>query len=119
MDIHETLPPLPKTNRHSAISLTLGILTLLTLCGGIIPIPFTGFICFPISFLLGLLALIYGGISLNRIRKTGESGRFMAWSGIILGGFVFFCMVCVLVALLSLFLFAPGVIPPFLENHPI
>lgn len=116
----ETLsPPSPKTNSHSIISLILGILTLLTLCGGMVPIPFTGFICFPSSFLLGFLALTFGIVSLNTIRKRNETGHPMAWTGIILGGFVFLCMLCLFVAIISLFVFAPDSVPPILENYQI
>jgi len=107
------------TNKHSIISLILGILTLLTLCGGMVPVPFTGFICFPTSFLLGLLALIYGGISLNTIRKKNETGSIMAWMGIVSGGFIFLCMLCMVIAIVSLFVFAPESVPPFLQGYQI
>jgi len=92
----ETLLPPPQTNRHSIISLTLGILTLLALCGGIIPVPLTGFVCFPASSLLGLSALFYGIRSLMNIRKTNEAGRSMAWIGVFIGGVTFLCMLCIL-----------------------
>ena len=111
--------PTPPTNKHSIISLILGILTILALCGGMVPIPFTGFICFPTTFVLGLLALIYGAISLNTIRKNNETGHPMAWSGILIGGFVFLCLLCMIVAILSLFNFAPQYVPPFLQGYQI
>ncbi|HNC08860.1 MAG TPA: DUF4190 domain-containing protein [Anaerolineales bacterium] len=116
----ETLPPPSPTNRHSIISLLLGLITLFLFCGGIIvPIPFTSFICIPISAVIGLVASIYGFISLNRIRKTNESGRPMAWSGILIGGFVFLCMLCIVIALVSLFTFAPEHVPPVLQNYQL
>jgi len=112
--------PLPSTNKHSIISLVLGILTIVTFCGGvIIPIPFTSFICTPVSFLMGFLALIYGMISLNRIRKHNEAGSPMAWIGILSGGFIFLCILCMLAAVIALFKFAPGSVPPFLQNYQI
>ena len=119
MESNEPLLSPPQTNRHSIISLTLGILTLLTLCGGMAPIPFTGFVCFPVSFLLGLIALTYGTISLHTIRKTKEAGGFMAWTGVIIGGFVFLCMACIFITFALLFNFAPGSIPTILQNHQI
>ena len=107
-------------SKHSIISLVLGIFTVITFCGGImIPIPFTSVICAPVSFLLGILALIYGAISLNRIRKHNESGSPMAWMGILSGGFIFLCILCMLVALISLFMAAPESFPPFLQNYQI
>ena len=89
------------------------------LCGGMVPVPFTGFICFPTSFLLGLLALIYGGISLSTIRRKNETGSVMAWMGIVSGGFIFLCMLCMVIAIVSLFVFAPESVPPFLEGYQI
>lgn len=96
MHSNETLLPPPQTNRRSIVSLILGILTLLALCGGIIPVPLTGFVCFPASFLLGLSALFYGIKSLMNIRKTNEAGRSMAWIGVVIGGLTFLCMLCIL-----------------------
>ena len=119
METHEPISPSPRTNRHSIISLILGILTVLLFCGGMMPIPFTGFICFPPSFLLGFLALIYGAISLNTIRKNNETGQFHAWAGILSGGFIFLCMLCVIIAFISLFIFAPDSVQPIIEGYQL
>ena len=119
METNETTP-LPPTNKHSIISLVLGILTIVTFCGGvIIPIPFTSFICAPVSFVMGIMALIYGTVSLNRIRKSNEGGRPMAWIGILSGGFIFLCVLCMIVALISLFKFSPDSVPQFLQKYQI
>lgn len=113
MESNEALPSPPQTNRHSIISLTLGIFTVLALCGGIVPIPLTGFVCFPTSFLLGLLALVYGIISLTKIRKTNEAGHSMAWIGVLIGGFTLLCMICIL----GLMSAAPMLVPEsFMEG---
>ncbi len=102
-------------NKHSIISLILGLLTIFTFCGGIlIPVPFTSLICAPVSFLLAVLALIYGMVSLNRIRVRNESGRHMAWIGILSGGLIFLCVLCLVITLVSLFLVAPESLPSFL-----
>jgi hypothetical protein len=106
-------------NAQSVISLVLGILTILFFCTGLSPIPFTGFICFPLGIFLGLLALIFGIISLNRIRRHNHSGRPMAWMGITIGGFVFLCLLCMLVLAAALFVFAPDQVQPFLKNYRI
>jgi polyferredoxin len=108
-------------NNQSVLSLVFGILTIVSFCTGMIPFPFTGFICFPASFLLGILALVFGAISLSRIRRQNESGSPMAWMGIILGGVIFLCVMCMVVALASLFIFSPDSIPlpPAIQNFSI
>jgi hypothetical protein len=109
----------PPTNKQSIISLILGILTLLIFCGGLLPIPFTGFICFPSSFMLGFLALTYGAISLIRIKKHNESGRSMAWIGIVIGGFIFFCILLFVIGIVSIFIFAPDTMQPLIDSYSI
>jgi uncharacterized membrane protein len=106
-------------NKHALISLLLGILTALSFCAGVMPIPFTGFICFPSSFVLGFLALTYGAISLRRIKKHNEAGHSMAWIGIVIGGFVFFCILLFVIGIVSLFIFAPDTMQPLIENYSI
>ena len=109
------------TNKQSIISLIFGILTILFFCMGWIPFPFTGIVCFPVSVLFGILALIFGAISLNQIRKHNHSGRPMAWMGITIGGFVFICTLCMLILIASLFIFTPDTfhVPPFLDKYQI
>lgn len=119
MEVNEPIYPSPKTNTHSIVSLILGILTLLALCGGMVPVPFTGFICLPSSFLLGLFALIFGVLSLNTIRKNNENGKHMAWTGILTGGLVFLCMVCAFIAIIALFLNAPESVQPIIEGYQL
>ena len=111
----------PSTNNQSILSLVFGILTILSFCTGMIPFPLTGFICFPTSLLFGILALVLGAISLNQIRRQNESGSPMAWVGIILGGVVFLCLMCMIVAVASLFIFSPNSVPmpPFIQNFSI
>ncbi|MBX3035800.1 MAG: DUF4190 domain-containing protein [Anaerolineales bacterium] len=109
----------PPTNKQSIISLIFGILTLLVFCGGLMPIPFTGFICFPSSFVLGFLALTYGAISLRRIKKHNESGHSMAWIGIAIGGFIFFCILLFVIGIASLFIFAPDTMQPLIDSYSI
>ena len=118
MESNEPIHPPPPTNRHSIISLILGVLTVVLFCGNfLIPLPFTSLVCLPVSFLLGLGALIYGSVSLNRIRKHNEGGGVMAWVGILSGGFIFLCLICIAVAVIFLFVFAPEGVPPFLPGY--
>jgi len=118
MNEETTTPPI---NTQSILSFLFGMLTFLFFCTGWVPLPFTSILCFPISLFFGILALIFGMVSLNKIRKHNESGRPMAWTGIMIGGFVFLCVLCMIIALASLFMFAPGSIhlPPFLKNYQI
>jgi hypothetical protein len=108
-------------NFQSILSLVFGILTILFFCMGLIPFPFTGFICFPASFLFGVLGLIFGTISLNQIQRNNETGRPMAWIGIIIGGFVLMCMICMVIAIAAFFIFAPNSthLPPFIQNFNV
>jgi hypothetical protein len=120
MESNEPIYHSTPTNRHSITSLILGILTAVIFCGSVvIPIPFTSFICAPVSFLLGLLSLVYGVISLNSIRKNKEAGSIMAWSGIFSGGFIFLCMLCMVLAFISLFFFAPDTVQPIIEGYQL
>jgi uncharacterized membrane protein HdeD (DUF308 family) len=111
----------PPVNNQSILSLVFGILTILSFCTGLVPVPFTGFICFPTSFLLGILAIVFGAVSLNRIRQQKESGRPMAWGGIMIGGLVFICMMCMIIAIASFFIYTHNSIstPPFIQNFSI
>ena len=120
MDSNEIQPSSP-LNTKSILSLVFAVLTLLTFCTGWLPVPFTGIICFPASFLLGILALTYGTISLRQIRQRNETGHPMAWTGVIIGGFVFVCVLCMLIAIISIFLYSPDLLPtpPFLQNPQI
>ena len=120
MDSNEIQPSSP-LNTKSILSLVFAVLTLLTFCTGWLPVPFTGILCFPASFLLGILALTYGTISLRQIRQRNETGHPMAWTGVIIGGFVFVCVLCMLVAIISIFLYSPDLLPtpPFLQNPQI
>jgi len=109
------------TNKLSILSLVFGILTIIFSCMGLIPLPLTSIICFPISVFFGILALVCGAIALNQIRKYNHAGSPMAWSGIVIGGFIFVCVLCMVIAIISLIMFAPDSLhlPPFLNNYHI
>ncbi|MBI5351540.1 MAG: DUF4190 domain-containing protein [Chloroflexi bacterium] len=108
-------------NSNSIPSLVFGVLTILFLCMGMIPIPFTGFICYPLTFLFGILALVFGMISLNQIRNRNETGRPMAWIGIAVGGFVMLCFIFMTLAIAALFIYSPNSIhlPPSIQNFHV
>ncbi len=121
MNTDEEFKPSSPINSKSILSLVFGILTLLSFCTGWLPIPFTGIVCFPVSFLFGIFALAYGATSLRQIRQRNESGHSMAWTGIVIGGFVFACVLCMLVTIAAIFFYAPDSIhlPPFMQGPQI
>jgi hypothetical protein len=77
--------PASLTNRHARHSLIAVILTVLTFCIGFAPIPLTAIPCYPTSVVCGVVALVTGLKALREIRASGEQGRWMALTGIILG----------------------------------
>ena len=81
----------------AAISLAAGILTLLAFCGGIAPIPLTGFVCFPATAGLGMIALAAGLGSLRRIRRSGQAGRTFALIGAGIGSLTLLAGLCTIV----------------------
>ncbi len=82
------------TNRSALISLVAAILTLLSFCTAVVPIPFTGYVCFPATTIFGLVALIIGLISLWQIRSSRESGRGYALIGVGVGGLTILVALC-------------------------
>ncbi len=83
-----------RTNRFAFLSLVTAILTLLSFCIGVAPIPLTSLVCYPAGILLGLGALLTGFTALGQIRQTGQTGRWMAWTGIIMGAITLLAILC-------------------------
>lgn len=86
-------PGLP-TNRNSILSLVISLLTLISFCIGVAPIPLTSLVCYPAGILLGLAGLLTGFMALRQIRQTGQPGRWMAWTGIGMGGLSMLAILC-------------------------
>ena len=84
----------PTTNRLAIISLSSALLTLFSFCVGVAPIPLTGWVCFPLALLFGLVSLVSGIMALSHIRVNGENGRWMAFTGVILGGLIIIATPC-------------------------
>ena len=76
-------PPPAKTNVLAIISLIGGILGLLGICLGIIPV--IGLFCSIPGGVFGLAAVVLGMIGINKTKVTGEKGKGMAIAGLILG----------------------------------
>lgn len=85
------------TNTNAIISLSSAILTVISFCVGIAPIPLTGLVCFPVSAILGIAALATGLVSLRQIRASEEKGRTLALFGAWVGGLTMLVGLCTIV----------------------
>jgi hypothetical protein len=93
----------PSFNSNSIISFIAAILTVVLFCIGFIPIPLTALICYPVSLIAGIFALVTGMKALRQIRQTGESGRTLALISAWTGGVVILVMLFVLTLGILLF----------------
>jgi len=80
----------------AVVSLAAALLTLMAICGGVVPVPLTGFVCFPAAAALGVIALVAGLASLRRVRASGEAGRTLALIGTAVGGLTLASLICLL-----------------------
>ncbi len=87
-------PPSVPVNRYAAISLIAGALSVTSFCIAVAPIPFTGYVCFPATLLLGLVALLSGMTSLAQLRTRPENGRLYAVFGISIGAVTVLAATC-------------------------
>jgi hypothetical protein len=86
--------PSPTTNSLAILSFIAALFTVLTFCMGFAPIPFTALICYPVSALLGILALVMGIKALRQIDQSAQSGRTLAWIGIWTGVLTILGVLC-------------------------
>jgi hypothetical protein len=100
--MEETFQP-PPFNSNSIISSIATILTVVLFCIGFVPIPLTALICYPVSLIAGIFALVTGMKALRQIRQTGESGRTLALISVWTGGVIILAMLCVLTLGILLF----------------
>lgn len=90
-------------NRAAIFSLIATILSVLSFCTAVAPVPFTGYVCFPASAVLGIVALISGQIALRQMRSKPDNGRAFALAGTIVGGLAAAATACsVLIGILLL-----------------
>ena len=108
-------PPSVPTNRAALISTIAAILTLISFCTAVAPIPFTGYVCYPAAALLGLVALLTGIASLVQIRATRENGRALALIGVWTGGITLAAVVCAATLGILLFPKVTGLIQHYIK----
>jgi hypothetical protein len=103
----------PPFNSNSIVGFIVAILTVVSFCIGLAPIPFTALICDPISLIAGTFALIIGIKALRQIRQTGESGRTLALISAWTGGVIIFATLCILTLGILLFPY----LADFIKTH--
>ena len=72
-------------NHNAVISMLAAIVTVLSFCIAVAPIPLTGWVCYPAAFVSGLVAVVTGVSSLAQISRSQEEGRSYALIGITVG----------------------------------
>ncbi len=101
--MNEQFPPAPPLNRSAVISLVAAVLTALSFCTAVAPIPFTGYLCYPAAVVFGLVALVSGAAALLQIRTTREQGRTHALIGIWVGAIAVVAAACAIGLGIALF----------------
>jgi hypothetical protein len=87
-------PPTTPVNRNALISMIAGLLTLLSFCTAVAPVPLTGYVCFPAAALSGFVAVVSGTTALAQIRRSREQGRPYALIGISVGALALLATLC-------------------------
>jgi hypothetical protein len=87
-------PSTAPTNRLALLSFTAAGLTLTSFCAGVVPIPLTAWICYPIAVLFGSVALLTGFRALRQVRVGYEKGRGLALLGMWIGGLTLLAVLC-------------------------
>src|SRR5512146_933824 len=95
--------PGPPVNRSALISLGAAILTLVSFCTAVAPIPLTGYVCYPAAVVFGLVALVAGITALAQIRVSKEEGRTHALIGIWTGAIAMLAGGCAITVGILLF----------------
>lgn len=108
----EPTPPAgPKNNILSIVSLVLGIVGILSLCGSLLVflIPIVNWVCGCLTFLLGVAALVTGFMARNQIKTSGEGGDKLALAGLIMGAILVVLLLCGMLVSVVLVLMGPAV----------
>ena len=82
------------------MSLAAGVLTILALCIAIVPVPFTGYVCFPTAGTLSVVSIVTGLRALHLTRVKGSKGRGRAVAGLVMGSGALIAALCSAVVML-------------------
>ena len=84
--MNEMIPAAP-FNRKAIIAFATAILALISLCVGVLPIPFLELACYPSALILGIAALVLGIWAQVEVRMKGGGGKTLAviavWTGVL------------------------------------
>ena len=97
------IPQPAPVNRYAVVSMIAALLTVLSFCIAVAPIPLTGWVCYPSAAVLGLVSLITGIMSLAQISRTAENGRSYAVVGITVGTLAILGTMCAVAAAIAFF----------------
>ena len=101
----ESKPPTP-FNRQAIFSVALAVLTLISFCVGVAPIPLSSLICYPSTVLLGLASVWTGAAALREMRQTSERGRRLAWISLWSVSLMLLTILCLTTLMILLFPYA-------------
>ena len=101
--MNDEIPHAAPANRSAVISAIAALLTLLSFCTAVAPIPLTGWVCYPAAALLGIVALVTGVTSLGQMSRSRENGRLFAWTGITVGTLAIVGTACAVALAIAMF----------------
>jgi hypothetical protein len=92
--ISDSQPLSAHTDHNAAISFAAGMLTLIAVCLAVVPIPFTGYICFPAAAILTPISAAHGLRALHRYGSLKSTERGMAVVGLTAAGLAVLIAAC-------------------------
>ena len=87
-------PAQTSTNRMALFSFMAAIITLISFCIGFLPIPLTGWVCYPLAALTGGTALFTGIRALKILPHSSKNSRLLAKFGIWTGTLTILAVTC-------------------------
>ncbi|HET6846997.1 MAG TPA: hypothetical protein VFH29_09185 [Anaerolineales bacterium] len=91
-----------RTDRNAAISLAAGMLALAAVCIAVIPVPFTGYICFPAAAILTVIAVTHGARALSRFGALRAAEKAMTAAGLVASAMAVLASICSVVIVVIL-----------------
>ncbi len=91
----ETTPITP-FNRKAILGFVIAMISLMALCAGLLPVPFTVILCYPPGIIFGIASLTLGIQAQREIRQSNESGRVLAVTAIWVGGITIIAALCMI-----------------------
>ena len=83
-------------NRKSLIGFVTAMISLMALCAGLLPVPFTIILCYPPGIIFGIASLVLGLQAQREIRQSNESGRMLALISAWVGGLTIIATLCMI-----------------------